>query len=261
MLVSNALVSNLVDSAFLPWMWSDHAGLEASFWSQNTIKTHARWRLNTNLLNLEPMCTNLEREVESYLELNENCGVSPQMVWDALKAVVGGKMISISSFYKKETQAYKWELLNSITQLEKQHEQTCSNKVYRQLQTEQKKLEALEISQIQQNILYMRQKYWLCRPKQQRLLAWKVKQRRSANQIQAICTPLGTRVTQMKDILSAFRVLYSGLYTSTNPDLDDIWTFFKNHIPHFRLTEEHKQVLDDPILPEEVCCDPISPKQ
>lgn len=156
-------------------MWSDHAGLEANFWSQNTLKTCARWRLNTNLLNLEPLCTDSEREIELYLELNENCRVSSQMVWDALKAVVRSKAISISSFYKKEKQAYKMELLNSIQQLKRRHKQTCSNKVYRQLQMERKKLEALEISQIRQNILYMRQKYWLRRPKQQRLLAWKVK--------------------------------------------------------------------------------------
>lgn len=50
------------------------------------------------------------------------------MVQDALKAATRGKAISISLFYKKERQAYKSELLNSITQLENQHKQMCIKK-------------------------------------------------------------------------------------------------------------------------------------
>lgn len=126
-----------------------------------------------------------------------------------------------------------------------------SKKIYKQLLVECKKLEALKISQIQQNILYMKQRYRLCRPKQLQLLSWKVKQRRSANQIQVIRNSSGTRVTQLTDILTVFWDYYSALYSS-NPNLESMEDFFEYHIPHLWLTEDHRRILDDPITLDEI---------
>lgn len=49
-----------------------------------------RWKMNTNLLYLELMHSELENEIKTYIETNRNCEVSSYMVWDLMKAVRGG---------------------------------------------------------------------------------------------------------------------------------------------------------------------------
>lgn len=126
------------------------------------------------------------------------------MVWDAMKAVIRGRAISITAHYKKEKQNHGEELLFSIKRLEQFHKKLCNPRIYKQFLTERKKLEALEVSLIQQNLLYLKQRYWLCRPKQLKLIAWKVKQCRTAQHIPAIRNHSETQVTRSSEILGVF---------------------------------------------------------
>lgn len=96
-------------------------------------------------------------------------------MWDTLKAVLRGKVIALTAAYRKEKAKHRNYLLQNIEQLEAVHKQTCNPKIYRKLLEERKKLEALEITKIQLQILYLKQKYWLHSPKSLKLLAWKVK--------------------------------------------------------------------------------------
>ena len=44
----------------------------------------------------------IKKEIKKYLETNENAGTTFQNPWDAAKAVLRGKFISIQAFLKKE---------------------------------------------------------------------------------------------------------------------------------------------------------------
>lgn len=59
------------------------------------------WRLNTNLLNNTIIKNNLKYVIKRYLDENDNEEVGPIILWDALKAVIRGKIIAISSNKKK----------------------------------------------------------------------------------------------------------------------------------------------------------------
>lgn len=48
------------------------------------------------------------------------------MVWDAMKAVIRGKIMVISSTYRKEKQQYKNDILQCIKHLEDQYKRMCS---------------------------------------------------------------------------------------------------------------------------------------
>lgn len=65
------------------------------------------WRINSDILNNSQIKQTLENEIKSYVEINDNEEVTPSTVWDALKAVVRGQIISITSnlkkLYKEET--------------------------------------------------------------------------------------------------------------------------------------------------------------
>lgn len=54
------------------------------------------------------------------------------------------------------------------------------------------------------------------------------------------------------EILETFKDYYSTLYSTSNFSHCDIWTFFRKHILDKRLTEEHAQMLDNPITLVEV---------
>jgi hypothetical protein len=79
---------------------SDHNGvyltLHLDIKPRNTI-----WRLNTSMLNDPAFKESIKTELNIYLENNDNREVSPATLWDAAKAVIGGKIIATSSLKKK----------------------------------------------------------------------------------------------------------------------------------------------------------------
>lgn len=62
------------------------------------------WRLNNNILNYPNIKDQLQDAMKEFLEFNDNNEVSPGILWDTLKAVIRGKIISISAHQKKINQ-------------------------------------------------------------------------------------------------------------------------------------------------------------
>lgn len=185
-LTSDLFSPYLQDANIGVCVWSDHAGIDCTISMHNKQHTRPAWRLNSNLLFLEPMRMELKKEIELYLGNNSTSGVSSHVMWDAMKAVIRGKAIAITSAYKKEKQKYRSDLLQNIRQLEQQHKKSCNAKVYRQLLMEHKKPELWKWIKLKKNILYLKQKYWFRRPKFLKLISWKVCQWTSTSQIRAI---------------------------------------------------------------------------
>lgn len=67
------------------------------------IKT-ALWRLNSDILNIPATKEKLKIEIKLYLEHNDNEEVTPSVLWNALKVVIRGKIIYISSYTKNTRQ-------------------------------------------------------------------------------------------------------------------------------------------------------------
>lgn len=252
LLASEDLQQNFIDSDIGLRLWSDHACVEAQFYFKNAMLHTRRWRFNQNLLYIEPMHTELESELNSYFELNADCGVSSSMVWDAMKAVIRGKVIAITTAYKKQKKKYKDDLLQKISKLEKLRKKTCSPKIFKALTIERKNLEALEIHKIEKNLLYLKQNYWLRSPKATKLLAWKVRTRASQNQVHEFKDKKGKKHTLTSDILSVFEKYYASLYSSSSPNAEAIKEYLRTSIPNKQLTEEHIDLLEAPVTPEEV---------
>ncbi len=59
------------------------------------------WKLNSSLFNDSGFKEQIKEEISAYLEFNDNGEVSPPILWDTLKAVLRGKIITISSYKKK----------------------------------------------------------------------------------------------------------------------------------------------------------------
>ena len=61
----------------------------------------------------------IKKEIGLYLEFNDNGEVS--MLWDALKAVLRGEIIALSSYKKKKRNKEQEDLQNKLKELERKH--------------------------------------------------------------------------------------------------------------------------------------------
>ena len=65
---------------------------------KKTVKNTNTWRLNNTLLNNQEIA----EEIKKYLEANDNENTTTQNLWDAVKAVLRGKVIVIQYYLKKQ---------------------------------------------------------------------------------------------------------------------------------------------------------------
>ena len=54
------------------------------------------------LLNNQEITEQIKEEIKKYLEINDNENTTTQNLWDAAKAVLGGKFRAMQSYLKKK---------------------------------------------------------------------------------------------------------------------------------------------------------------
>jgi hypothetical protein len=80
----------------IPCLLTDHYGLKLVFNSKkNNRKPTYTWNHNS-LLSNNSVKEEIKKEIKDFLEFNENEGTSYQNLWDTRKAVLRGKLITLS---------------------------------------------------------------------------------------------------------------------------------------------------------------------
>ena len=75
-------------------------------------------------LNNQQVTEEIKREIKQILETNDNENKTTQNLWDAAKAVLRGKFITIQSYLKKQEKHQIDNLTLHLKQLEKEEEKT-----------------------------------------------------------------------------------------------------------------------------------------
>lgn len=220
--------------------------------SPNPRRTRADWILNSSLLSKAVVQTEIATEINNCFQVNNNCGVSLQVTWDALKAVLRGKFISLSSYYKKEREHLRICLLDKIKTLEHLHKRTCSKKTFKKLLQERKALELLEISAVQRKLYLLKQRSWYRSPKSLRYLSWRLKSKQKDRAVPIIRHHSGTHTTDLKDIANVFAEHYQSLYQSDFPHPKAIADYLANISSLPKLTLDDRDALDSPITAAEI---------
>ena len=74
------------------------------------------------LLNNQRINNQVKIEIKQYMETNDNNSTKPQLLRDAVKAVLRGKYIAIQAYLNKEEQSQINSLISQLQKLEKEEQ-------------------------------------------------------------------------------------------------------------------------------------------
>ena len=108
----------------IPSIFSDHntVRLDCNY-RRKTIKNSNIWRLNNMLLNNQQITEEIKKEVNIYIETNENENTT-QNLWDTVKSVLRGRFIALQAYLKKQE---KSQLNNLTLHLKQQEKEEMKN--------------------------------------------------------------------------------------------------------------------------------------
>ena len=92
-------------------------------YKKKTVRNTITWKLNNMILNKNQLTEEIKREMKKFLETNDNENITTQNLWDAAKAVLRGKFITIQSYLKKQEKHQIDNLTLHLKQLEKEQQQ------------------------------------------------------------------------------------------------------------------------------------------
>ena len=78
------------------------------------------WRLNNTLLNNKYVTEYIRKEIQRFLETNENDNMKTQNPWDSEEAVLRGMFIAIQPYLEKQEKHRIGNLTLYLKQLEKE---------------------------------------------------------------------------------------------------------------------------------------------
>ncbi|KAF7640923.1 hypothetical protein LDENG_00005200 [Lucifuga dentata] len=115
-LTSNSIIPK-TNIKIHPIILSDHAPVTLTVQTESTFKPSHTWHFNTLLLKDPEFDKIIRKEWADFLERNDSPSISPSLLWETGKAVIRGKIISYSSFKKKQEQKLENDLEEKIKHL------------------------------------------------------------------------------------------------------------------------------------------------
>lgn len=192
---------------------SDHSALYLTICLQ-VRRRDTLWRLNIGILNNEAIINQIQTEIENYLQDNDNGETDPIMLWDALKAVLRGKLIAITSSLKKARMAYYQYLLTELKTTEISHKLQPNDENQQKLKETRNKIGELLQQEVEAKARYLKQSYYEVGPKAAKLLARKLRKQQAERVIHKIKDPISNQLKyESKEIEKVFRNYYVDLYS------------------------------------------------
>ena len=196
---------------------SDHNPIFLTI-SINNRKRQTLWRLNVGMLNNEQRKEGIRKEIKTYLEINNNGEVDPTIVWDAMKAVIRGKLIAETSLVKKAKKEMYKKNEEELRKLEREFQDTEKTETYNQIKELRAKIQNAQLDEVEKNNRFVKQNYYEAGTKATKLLARRIRKQQEMSSICRIKDPLTDDVKSApEDIERIFKQYYENLYSQ--PDM------------------------------------------
>lgn len=241
------------DSTIEPMTISDHSPVTVNL--DLGLENHTKyWRINVSLLADIHLREEIRSAITEYFALNDDGNVSPTVLWDAGKATIRGKLISIGSRLKKERLKRQLELETEIKRLENEHKQHGRQATLDKLKGTRTKLDELLTYKAEGALRFTNRKYYEMGNKASRLLAFQLKKAQSSRVVPKIKHVGVNKIeTSPKGISDTFAEYYGQLYKGQVEisKMDKIQEFFKT-LKMDKLTEGEAARLIESIKESEI---------
>lgn len=192
---------------------SDHNPLYLKICLSNR-KRNTVWRLNVGILNSGRRKEKVKAEIKRYIEENNNGAVDSTILWDAMKAVIRGKLIAETAHAKRvKVESYR-TYTERLRELEQDYQKTNDPKIYQQIRVVKTKINDILVDEVEKRNTFLKQNYYEAGSRATKLLAKCIRKQQVLNNIHKIRDPHTSELTDKpEDIEKIFRGYYERLYT------------------------------------------------
>ena len=231
---------------------SDHSMLSLKL-NLNIRTRNTLWRLNVGTLNNKTLKEEIKEDIARYVEENDNGEVNPTILWDALKAVIRGKLIAKTAAIKKirheKYEKEKYKLQN----LEKQHKMNPKNDLLIAIQEVRRNIDKLLSTEIEKKSKLIKQSYCELGPKATRLLARKLKKQQTERTIFKLKDQTTNRfIYEPSEIEQLFKNYYECLYSQPPSINNEQIQSFLEKLDLPTIGEKQNDILTKPITKKEI---------
>uniref|UniRef100_A0A8C0P2B4 RNA-directed DNA polymerase n=1 Tax=Canis lupus familiaris TaxID=9615 RepID=A0A8C0P2B4_CANLF len=236
----------------VPCIFLDHNALKLELNHNKKFgRTSNTWRLRTILLKDKRVNQEIKEELKRFMETNENEDTTVQNLWDAAKAVLRGKYITIQASIQKLERTQIQKLTLHIKELEKKQQIDPTPKRRRELIKIRAELNEIETRRTVEQINRTRSWFFERINKIDKPLASLIKKKREKTQINKIMNEKGEITTNTKEIQTILKTYYEQLYANKLGNLEEMDAFLESHkLP--KLEQEEIENLNRPITREEI---------
>lgn len=112
--IDQNLLSSVTKVEYLSIIISDHAPVLLDLAFPLCKLERPFWKLDRNLLTDDIFCKMISQKIDDFIESNKKDDISPSLLWETLKAVIRGEIISYSAKINKTKRIKQEELIKSI---------------------------------------------------------------------------------------------------------------------------------------------------
>lgn len=231
---------------------SDHAPLTLIV-KLNLCPKLTTWKLNSSMLKDYNFKEQIKKEIQDFLDTNDNGEVSPPILWDTLKAVIRGKIIAIASYKKKIRNKTMEDLQNKLKEMENKHKQSPKLNNFDEIRQIRNEINDLSTQDTRKKLMFLKQKYYESGSKSMKILAWRLKKKIAENTVTKIKDPTTKKLTnKLSEIHKSFEVFYKSLYTKVHGGKDNEIDSFLNSLDLPALTENQNEKMIADITEKEL---------
>uniref|UniRef100_H3B1G0 Endonuclease/exonuclease/phosphatase domain-containing protein n=1 Tax=Latimeria chalumnae TaxID=7897 RepID=H3B1G0_LATCH len=213
-LVSASLIHQVKERKSLPRYISDHSPISIQMVTSEEGKGPYRWRLDSQLLTKKESVKEIELAINEFFRFNHPLVSTPDMIWEAFKVTIRGKIIALSSAYKKayrqRTVSLELDLRRAETELYKSNSAENRERVA----SLQHELNVLSTPKAERALHRTRSRFYARRDKAGKLLAWQLRREEADRHIPSITLEDGTTSSTPGAINRTFQNYYTSLYST-----------------------------------------------
>uniref|UniRef100_H3A4B6 Endonuclease/exonuclease/phosphatase domain-containing protein n=1 Tax=Latimeria chalumnae TaxID=7897 RepID=H3A4B6_LATCH len=214
LLISSSLTHRVKNCILLPRYISDHSPVCVQLEAPENYQGPYRWRLDPQLLTREESMGEIKSVIQEFFHFNHSPSSPPDMIWEALKATIRGKIIALSSTNKKSFQQQMVSLEQELSGAETELYKNNSEENRERVASLQHDLNVLSSSKAERALLRTRSRFYAQGDKASKLLAWQLRREEADRYIPSIKLPDDDVSFSPGAINGAFRSYYSSLYST-----------------------------------------------